>query len=74
MDDDPLIVVDHDICMRCGACGGSCPANAVSLWRTVRIDNGSCTGCGICAEECPTKEKSIVMVKEEVKLAEGGTE
>jgi Pyruvate/2-oxoacid:ferredoxin oxidoreductase delta subunit len=38
------------------------------------IDYDYCTGCGMCAEECPSKEKSIVMVKEEVKLAEGGTE
>jgi Pyruvate/2-oxoacid:ferredoxin oxidoreductase delta subunit len=38
------------------------------------INYDYCTGCGMCAEECPSKEKSIVMVKEEVKLADGGIE
>jgi pyruvate ferredoxin oxidoreductase delta subunit len=36
------------------------------------IDYDYCTGCGMCSVECPTKEKAIIMVKEEVKLAEGG--
>ncbi len=35
------------------------------------INYDYCTGCGICSVECPTKEKAIVMVKEEIKLAEG---
>lgn len=59
-------------CIQCLFCWLYCPHFAI------RVENGKvtgfnydyCTGCGLCAEECPTKEKAIVMVKEEAKLAE----
>jgi Pyruvate/2-oxoacid:ferredoxin oxidoreductase delta subunit len=52
-----------------------CPHFAILVEdeEVVGINYDYCTGCGICAEECPSKEKAIVMVKEEIKLAEGGT-
>jgi Pyruvate/2-oxoacid:ferredoxin oxidoreductase delta subunit len=39
--------------------------------KVVGFNYDYCTGCGICSVECPPKEKAIVMVKEEIKLAEG---
>jgi len=34
------------------------------------INYDYCTGCGICSVECPSKEKSIIMVTEEIGLPE----
>lgn len=45
--------VDRDKCMRCGACVGVCPENAIFLREfTLEIDD-SCTGCELCVKGCP---------------------
>lgn len=61
-------------CIQCFFCWLYCPHFAIRVEgeEVVGFDYDYCTGCGICAEECPTKEKAIIMVKEEIELKEGG--
>jgi pyruvate ferredoxin oxidoreductase delta subunit len=61
-------------CIQCFFCWLYCPHFAIQVkdGEVKGIDYDYCTGCGMCSVECPTKEKAIIMVKEEVKLAEGG--
>ncbi len=63
-------------CIQCFFCWLYCPHSAILVEgdEVKGINYDYCTGCGICSVECPPKEKAIVMVKEEVKLAEGGAE
>jgi len=63
-------------CIQCFFCWLYCPHSAILVDgdEVKGINYDYCTGCGICSVECPPKEKAIVMVKEEVKLAEGGAE
>jgi pyruvate ferredoxin oxidoreductase delta subunit len=60
-------------CIQCFFCWLYCPHFAVRVGegKVTGFNYNYCTGCGICSEECPTKEKAIVMVEEEIKLAEG---
>jgi ferredoxin len=47
------ICVDQSMCMRCGACVGTCPVNAMTLEETrVTIDD-ECIMCMICIRTCP---------------------
>jgi pyruvate ferredoxin oxidoreductase delta subunit len=59
-------------CIQCFFCWLYCPHFAIRVEgeEVKGIDYDYCTGCGLCAEECPPKDKAIVMVKEEMKLAE----
>ncbi|MFO8109066.1 MAG: 4Fe-4S binding protein [Thermoplasmata archaeon] len=45
--------IDEDICMRCGACVGTCPMNAVFLKEFTIEINKDCTACGLCVKACP---------------------
>jgi len=66
----PEFIEKH--CIQCFFCWLYCPhfAIRVEAGKVTGFKYDYCTGCGLCAEECPTKEKAIVMVKEEIKLAE----
>jgi len=59
-------------CIQCYFCWLYCPHFAIRVEgeKVVGINYDYCTGCGLCSEECPTKEKAIVMVKEEIELKE----
>jgi len=45
--------LDDDKCMRCGACVGSCPVNAIFLKEFTLDINDDCTECGMCVKICP---------------------
>ena len=48
------MIVDHDLCLHCGACVGACPINAMFLHETSTIVFlPACTECGLCAVVCP---------------------
>jgi ferredoxin len=41
-------------CISCGACGGSCPSEAISEGGSQYvIDAAKCVDCGACADVCP---------------------
>ena len=43
-----------DICLRCGACVGTCPVHAMVLRENGPvIDPQTCTGCMACVRICP---------------------
>ncbi len=67
----PQFIEEH--CIQCFFCWLYCPHFAIFVedGEVTGINYDYCTGCGMCSVECPTKEKSIVMVEEEMKLAEG---
>jgi pyruvate ferredoxin oxidoreductase delta subunit len=59
-------------CIQCLFCWLYCPHFAIRVEKgeVTGVNYDYCTGCGICCTECPPKEKALVMVKEEIKLAE----
>lgn len=44
---------DEEKCMRCGACVGTCPENAIFLKEFSLEINDDCTSCGLCEKVCP---------------------
>jgi len=66
----PQFIEEH--CIQCLFCWLYCPHFAILVedGEVKGINYDYCTGCGMCSVECPTKEKSIVMVEEEMELAE----
>lgn len=43
-----------DSCIKCGACEGECPVEAISEGEDqYEIDADKCTDCGACAAVCP---------------------
>lgn len=62
----------EDKCIQCFFCWLYCPHHAIEVQgeEVKGIKYDYCTGCGMCSEVCPPKEKAIVMVKEEIELAE----
>jgi len=45
--------VDPEVCMRCGACAGVCPSDAIEATDGCVRPNERCTDCGLCARICP---------------------
>ncbi len=45
--------VDGSVCLRCGACAGVCPFDAVEVSNGSVQPNERCTDCGICEKICP---------------------
>ncbi len=45
--------VDISKCLHCGACVGSCPANAIFLDEVLLRFGDSCTLCKRCIKVCP---------------------
>ena len=46
--------VDMERCFRCGACVGTCAAEAIRLYASgIVFDNTRCISCGACVLVCP---------------------
>lgn len=45
--------VDASRCLRCGACVGVCPFDAIEATDSYVRPNERCTDCGICKKICP---------------------
>jgi ferredoxin len=48
-----VLVIDTQVCDRCGACISVCRTPALVLEESLRVDNDACTSCGLCARVCP---------------------
>ncbi len=48
-----MMEVDPSLCLRCGACVGVCPSDAIDATDGYVRSNKRCTDCGICARLCP---------------------
>jgi dissimilatory sulfite reductase (desulfoviridin) alpha/beta subunit len=49
---EPLI--DHEICVKCGACVQRCPAKSMVIENeALAIDYDKCLSCGVCVRICP---------------------
>lgn len=46
--------IDSDLCIRCGICIGSCPADAILL-EPASVDAKRCIACIACVNNCPTQ-------------------
>ncbi len=51
--------INEDMCMRCGACVGTCPMNAMFLKEFTVEVNEDCTACGLCVKACPVGAISL---------------
>jgi electron transfer flavoprotein alpha subunit/NAD-dependent dihydropyrimidine dehydrogenase PreA subunit len=55
----PLLDIDKDKCIGCGACIDVCPFGALSLVDDMVVVNDKCTGCGACLLACPMHALSL---------------
>lgn len=56
-----VVIVDDELCLRCGACVGVCPSNGMFLLDTRLIINGTiCRGCAVCIGVCPVRALSLL--------------
>lgn len=72
------IIVNNDLCTRCGICTAVCPANIVEpgdeskLPRVSYEKAGLCFSCGHCEAFCPSQALTLnIRPNEKVKLPEG---
>lgn len=57
------LVINHDLCLACGACVGVCAFNALYLANHhLRVDLIACGGCRFCEKTCPVKALKLVEV------------
>lgn len=52
--------VDIATCLHCGACVGSCPANAIFLNEVLLEFGDGCTHCRRCVKVCPVGAISMI--------------
>ena len=46
--------IKRNVCMWCGACVGSCPTMALTLYETrLECEEDKCIRCRICIKVCP---------------------
>ena len=62
--------VDHDLCIKCGACAERCPLFAITMDEEEGpvVDN-KCVRCGQCALVCPVEARKLVQ-KDESEILE----
>ncbi len=45
--------IDPELCILCGNCAASCPAEAIEAGETSYVITDACLNCGTCVMECP---------------------
>jgi electron transfer flavoprotein alpha subunit len=55
----PLLRIDKDKCIGCGACMDLCPFGALTLVGDLAQVDDKCTGCGACLDICPVNALSL---------------
>lgn len=62
--------VDHDACLKCGACAQRCPLFAITMDEAEGpVVNNVCVRCGQCAIVCPVEARKLVQ-KDESEILE----
>lgn len=62
-----LVVINEEVCIKCGLCVMKCPRQAISRedGSFPLVDAGGCIGCGACKAACPVKAITIVPVEKQ---------
>lgn len=55
--------IDENLCLKCQACVGACPFQAITA--DCRVDREKCMGCGACMSACA--RKAITLARDESK-------
>lgn len=55
----PLLEINKEECIGCGACVSACPFGALSLVDNLAVVNDQCTACGACLDVCPVNALSL---------------
>lgn len=50
-------LVNHDVCLGCGACTDVCPVGAIELGEDglATVNEDLCLDCGACVATCPVE-------------------
>lgn len=54
------LVVDTDLCVKCGACAARCPLYAITMTDDGPQVDAKCVRCGQCATVCPVEARKLV--------------
>ncbi|MBO4441975.1 4Fe-4S binding protein [bacterium] len=46
--------IDPNVCVKCGACAGECPVQAIKEAEASYEVGEDCVDCGACESACPT--------------------
>jgi ferredoxin len=50
----PMIIIEHEGCIKCVGCSSVCPVNAVEyVGERMRVYPEKCIDCGLCVKTCP---------------------
>jgi len=55
----PLLEINKEECIGCGACVDVCPFGALSLVDDIAVVDDQCTGCGACLDVCSADALSL---------------
>ena len=55
----PLLIIDEQACIGCGACVDVCPFAALELVDGIARANDNCTACSACLDVCPVECLSL---------------
>jgi electron transfer flavoprotein alpha subunit/NAD-dependent dihydropyrimidine dehydrogenase PreA subunit len=55
----PLLIIDEQACIGCGACVEVCPFAALEMIDGIAVVNENCTACSACLEVCPVDALSL---------------
>lgn len=59
----PLLRIDREECIGCGACVSACPFGALQLVDGIAEVSEECTACGACIDTCPVNALDLPQVQ-----------